>query len=225
LGTDALGRDTFTRIFYAGRISLGVGLAVALSAGVLGTLVGAIAGYYGGFVDNALMRVTDLFLAIPYLVLLLIVTSIFQAGLVGVMLILTLFFWMPTARIVRGVFLSLREKEFTEAARASGASNTRIILLHLLPNALGPIVVNVTLLIGTAILTESALSFLGFGVLPPTPTWGNMLTNARLSMLNSPWLVWFPGLAIVVTVVSVNLLGDGLRDAFDPRGELRPSCR
>jgi len=225
LGTDALGRDTFTRIFYAGRISLGVGLAVVLSAGVLGTLVGAIAGYYGGFVDNALMRVTDLFLAIPYLVLLLIVTSIFQAGLVGVMVILTLFFWMPTARIVRGVFLSLREKEFTEAARASGASNTQIILLHLLPNALGPIVVNVTLLIGTAILTESALSFLGFGVLPPTPTWGNMLTNARLSMLNSPWLVWFPGLAIVVTVVSVNLLGDGLRDAFDPRGELRPSCR
>jgi peptide/nickel transport system permease protein len=221
LGTDALGRDTFTRLFYAGRISLSVGVTVALSAGLIGTAVGAVAGYYGGFADNVLMRITDLFLAIPYLVLLLIVSSLFEAGIPGIMVILTLFYWMPTARIVRGVVLSLKEKEFVEAARVSGASRHRIVVSHVLPNAFGPIVVSVTLLIAAAILTESALSFLGFGVLPPTPTWGNMLSNSRLAMFNSPWLPSLPGAAIVLTVLCVNLLGDGLRDALDPRGRSR----
>ncbi len=220
-GTDNLGRDEFARILYGGRISLLVGLAVALSAGVIGALVGALAGYYGGWADNLLMRVTDLFLAIPFLVILIIAARALGGSVFDIVLILSLFFWMGQARIVRGVFLSLKEKEFVEAARASGASDARIILGHILPNALGPMTVNVTLGVATAILTESSLSFLGFGVQPPTPSWGNLLSDAQNLTLVAPWLVWFPGLAILVTVLAVNFLGDGLRDAFDPHQTLK----
>ena len=167
------------------------------------------------------MRVTDLFLSIPFLVVLIIGSRlpIFQ-GVTGIVLLLSLFFWQGDARIVRGVFLSLKEKEFVEAARASGATNKRIIFYHILPNVTGPIVVNVTLLVAGAILAESALSFLGFGIQPPTPTWGNLLANSQSQVFTAPWLIYFPGLFILITVLAVNFLGDGLRDALDPHGKI-----
>jgi peptide/nickel transport system permease protein len=216
LGTDQLGRDELTRLLYGGRISLLVGLGVALVSGVIGTLVGAAAGFYGGRLDNAVMRVTDLFLSIPLLVLLIIASRATGGKTRDIVLVLSLALWMFLARIVRGLFLSLREKEFIEAARSIGASNRRIIFRHMLPNAIGVIIVNITLIVAIAILTESLLSFLGFGIQPPTPTWGNMLEDGRPQMTFAAWLVWFPGLAILLTVLCVNFLGDGLRDALDP---------
>jgi peptide/nickel transport system permease protein len=216
LGTDQLGRDELTRLLYGGRISLLVGLGVALVSGVIGTLVGVAAGFYGGRLDNAVMRVTDLFLSIPLLVLLIIASRATGGQTRDIVLVLSLGLWMYLARIVRGLFLSLREKEFIEAARSIGASNRRIIFRHMLPNAIGVIIVNLTLVVAIAILTESLLSFLGFGIQPPTPTWGNMLEDGRPQMTYAAWLVWFPGLAILLTVLCVNFLGDGLRDALDP---------
>ena len=216
IGTDTLGRDQLSRLLYGGRISLAVGAGVALLSGLFGTFVGAVAGYFGGRLDNLLMRITDLFLSIPLLVLLIIGAKLFGGSVTDIVLVLSLFFWMPLARIVRGMFLSLKQKEFVEAARAVGASDRRIITKHLLPNCMGPIIVNLTLAVAVAILTESVLSFLGFGVKPPTPTWGNMLFDSKNVTTVAPWTVFFPGLMIFVTVVCVNFLGDGLRDAFDP---------
>ena len=217
-GTDPLGRDQLTRVLHAGRISLMVGLAVAVVSTVVGTAVGAAAGYFGGKVDQLLMRFTDLFLVVPALAILMMAQRKFGGSVTAIIFIVSFLFWQTIARVVRGVFLSLKEKEFVEAARASGASAWRIIVRHMLPNAVGPIVVNTTLVVGLAILTESTLSFLGFGVQPPTVSWGNMLADAK-DTVGTPtaYLTYFPGLAILLTVLAVNFLGDGLRDAFDPQ--------
>jgi peptide/nickel transport system permease protein len=230
LGTDDLRRDMLSRILHGGQVSLQIGLYVAVISAAVGALVGAIAGFRGGWLDNLLMRVTDLFLAIPLIVALIILTRLpekqdWAVTLMGergsvrsVVTIIAAFLWMPIARIVRGVVLSLKEKEFVEAARALGASDTRILFRHLLPNCVGPIVVAVTLGVAAAILTESTLSFLGYGVADiDTPTWGSLLANTKSQLRSHGHIVWFPGLAIVITVLCVNYLGDGLRDALDPR--------
>lgn len=214
MGTDSIGQDQFSRVIYGGRVSLAVGLGVALSAGVIGTTVGAIAGFYGRFLDNFLMRLTDFFLAMPFLAVLMVASKALGGSVLDIVALLSILFWMPVARIVRGVFLSIKEKEYVEAARASGAGGMRIMWRHMLPNALGPIIVNITLGIALAILTESVLSFLGFGI--DAPTWGNLVAQARDSLVTEPWLITFPGLMILITALSINYLGDGLRDALDP---------
>ena len=216
-GTDLLGRDYLSRVIYGLRTSLWVALLVAGLTTIIGTTIGAIAGYYGGKVDNALMRVTDLVLILPGLAVLLTASVFLGNGdpaRVGV--ILAFLFWTGLARIVRGVFLSLREKEFVEAAKAAGAGDMRIIVRHLLPNVIGPIIVTVTLLIATAILVEAALSFLGFGIQPPTPALGKLIADGQTQGLDAWWLVTFPGLVIVIIALAVNFVGDGLRDALDP---------
>ncbi len=218
MGTDDLGRDEFTEILYAGQISLRIGLVVGALSTLIGTAAGAIAGFFGKWQDEILMRLTDLFLIVPSLVILAIAIKKFGGTPWVISLVLAAVFWMYTARVVRGLVLSLREKEFVEAARASGASSWRIIWRHILPNIIGPIMVSATLAVATAIITESTLSFLGFGVQPPTTSWGNMLTTAE-GQVGTPeaYLIYFPGLMIFLTVLAVNFLGDGLRDAFDPQ--------
>lgn len=216
MGTDDLGRDLFTRVLYGGRVSILIGLLAALIGTSLGALVGALAGYFGGGIDNLLMRITDVAYAIPTLPLLIVLSSFAQAGAGAMALIIGLLSWMATARVVRGEVLSLKEQAFVDAARAIGASNTRIIVRHILPNTAGPIVVGATLAVGNAIILESSLSFLGLGVQPPTPTWGNLLQDAQTTMATKPWLTIFPGLAILLMVLSANFIGDGLREALDP---------
>lgn len=219
-GTDELGRDQFTRIIYAGRISLVIGLSVAIVSTIVGAAIGAMAGYFGGWADQLLMRVTDLFLIVPQLAVLLLVQSKWKGSVLVIVIALSLLFWQYIARVVRGVFLSLKEKEYVEAARASGASSFRIMFRHILPNTIGPIAVNATLAVAVAILTESTLSFLGFGIQPPEVSWGNMLFQSK-GAVGTPtgYLIYFPGLFILVTVMAVNFLGDGLRDAFDPQSK------
>jgi len=220
-GTDELGRDTLSRVLYGGRISLFVGFASVFSAIIIGVFVGAISGYYGGISDTLLMRFTDIMFSIPTLPLLVVLARVIPGGGIWkIILVITIFGWMTDARIVRGVYLSLKEQEFAEAAKAIGASNARIIWRHLLPNSMAPIIVSSTLGVGGNIIYEAALSYLGFGIMPPTPSWGNMLQNAQSAMFNAPWLIWFPGIAIFVTVLAFNFLGDGLRDALDPRLKL-----
>ena len=221
LGTDDLGRDLLTRILYGGRVSILIGLFAALIGTGFGSLVGAVAGYYGGRVDGALMRFTDVVYSIPTLPLLIVLASYTQAGATSMAVTIGVLSWMATARVVRGEVLKIRSMEYVEAARGLGATNARIIGRHVLPNAVGPIVVGATLAVGNAIILESSLSFLGLGVQPPTPTWGNMLMDAQSTMATQPWLSIFPGLAILVVVLAVNFLGDGLQDALDPRAETR----
>ncbi len=217
MGTDQLGRDNATRILYGARISLLVGLASALIATFLGTLIGALTGFYGGWVDSVLMRFTDMVLSIPLLPLVIALSGFLRPSLWLLVVIIGGLGWMTTARLVRGQFLSLRNREYVEASRALGGSNARIMFRHILPNTIGPILVSTTLAVGGAILLESALSFFGLGVQPPTPTWGNLLTGSSDWLETAPWLAAFPGLFILITVLSVNFLGDGLRDALDPR--------
>jgi ABC-type dipeptide/oligopeptide/nickel transport system permease subunit len=221
-GTDALGRDQFTRVVWGIRTSMEVGVFVALLSTFVGLVIGAVAGYYGGWLDNLLMRVTDLVLTLPLLAVLLTASALLgQGSQWRVSLILVLFFWTGIARVVRGIFLSLREKEYVEAAKASGAGDARLMFRHILPNTLGPIVVNATLAVGTAILVEAALSFLNFGIKPPTPSLGVLINDAQQSPQTPTggttwWLTIFPGLTIVAIVLCVNFVGDGLRDALDP---------
>jgi ABC-type dipeptide/oligopeptide/nickel transport system permease subunit len=216
-GTDFHGRDYFSRIVYGIQTSERVAFLVALLSTLIGTTVGAIAGYYGGWIDNILMRLTDLVLTLPGLAVLLTAAAFLGNGSqYRVAVILALLFWTGLARIVRGSFLSLREKEYVEAAKAVGSGDTRIMLRHILPNVVGPIVVNATLIVGIAILTEAALSFLGFGIQPPTPALGKLISDGQELQDIAWWLVTFPGLTIVLIVLCINFIGDGLRDALDP---------
>jgi peptide/nickel transport system permease protein len=216
-GTDSIGRDEFTRVIWGIRTSMEVGVFVAFVSTVVGLVVGAVAGFFGGWLDNILMRFTDLVLTLPLLAVLLTATALLgQGSQWRVSLILVFFFWTTTARVVRGVYLSLREKEYVEAAKASGAGDARLMFRHILPNTLGPIVVNATLAVGTAILVEAALSFLGFGIKPPTPSLGVLVSDAQANP-QQWWLTIFPGLTIVAIVLCVNFVGDGLRDALDPQ--------
>jgi len=221
MGTDDLGRDLFTRVLYGGRISILIGVLSAFIGTGLGSLVGALAGFYGGRTDNVLMRLTDVAYSIPSLPLLIVLASYTRAEASSMALIIGLLSWMATARVVRGEVLSIKQMAYVEAARSLGASNARIILRHVLPNTVGPIVVSATLAVGNAIIIESSLSFLGLGVQPPTPTWGNLLMDAQATMATKPWLTIFPGLAILAVVLAVNFIGDGLQDALDPTGRER----
>jgi len=217
LGTDDLGRDVLTRILYGARISLLVGFVAVGIATLIGILLGALAGYYGGWVDSLIMRFVDVMLCFPSFFLILAVIAFLEPSIWNIMIIIGLTGWMGVARLVRAEFLSLRERDFVQAARALGASDGRVIFRHILPNALSPVLVSATLGVAGAILTESALSFLGIGVQPPTPSWGNMLIAGKQTLGTAWWLSAFPGLAILLTVLGYNLLGEGIRDALDPR--------
>ena len=231
-GTDSIGRDLYSRILYGGRVSLFVGIASAISAGLIGTAIGAFAGFRGGKIDNLLMRGTDLFIGLPLLVVLIVMRLLpekqpWAATLLGppgskrlMVTLISLVTWMITARLVRGVVLSLKEKEFVEAARAVGASDKRIIIRHLVPNTIGPIVVAMTFIVAAAISLESTLSFFGFGLDPTQASWGNLLSDAGTNIITKKWwLVLFPGVVLLITILCINFMGDGLRDALDPKQE------
>jgi len=225
MGTDALGRDLMTRVLYGGRVSLAVGFSVMMITLMIGVPVGAMAGYFGGWVDNTLMRITDAALALPSLLVLILLGAILREvdapalkenPVLTIAFVIGILAWMFTARLVRASYLTIREMDFVVATRALGGSNFRIIALHIFPNAIGPVIVEATLEIAYAILEESGLSYLGFGIQPPTPSWGNLLSNAQEHLVKYPWLAIFPGLMIFLSVISINYIGDGLRDAFDP---------
>jgi peptide/nickel transport system permease protein len=218
-GTDHLGRDVYSRMLFGARVSLMVGLITMAISLSVGAVYGAISGYYGNRLDSAMMRLVDILLSLPTLFLLIILAAFIKPNFLGIALIIGFTSWMSVARLVRGEFLSLKEREFVEAARALGFSNSRIIFKHILPNVKAPIIVNATLMVAYAILIESVLSFLGLGMQPPQFSWGTMLFNAQdlITLKEAPWTAFFPGLAIFITVLSFNFFGDGLRDALDPQ--------
>jgi peptide/nickel transport system permease protein len=225
MGTDGLGRDLLTRVLYGGRISLSVGLIVVAISLSIGVPIGAAAGYYGGRLDTVLMRITDMFLTLPSFLVLILLSAILREfevpffernNVLTIGIVIGILGWMTFARLVRASFLTFREMDFVTASRSLGASSMRIITSHVLPNIIGLIIVECTLELGYAIIEESGLSFLGFGIQPPTPSWGNLLSNAHENFTKYPWLAIFPGLMIFFTIISVNYIGDGLRDAFDP---------
>lgn len=217
LGTDQFGRDVFARIIHGGRLSLSLSIISMGAAVVIGTLIGAVAGYYGGRVDDVLMRLMDILLAIPPMLMSISIVAALGQSMVNLLIALAIAYIPVFARVIRSSILSIKGQEFVEAARACGTSNARIIMRHIIPNAIGPIIVEATLTMGAAILVISSLSFMGLGIQPPSPEWGTMLYEGRDVIRNSPYLVIFPGVAIALAVMSLNLLGDGLRDALDPR--------
>jgi peptide/nickel transport system permease protein len=217
-GTDALGRDLLARVLWAGRVSLAVGVGVELVVALLGCLVGLAAGYYGGVLDGVLMRTTDVVMAFPSLVLAIGLIAVFERpGLDKVVLVLVALGWTTIARVVRGAVLTLKEREFVQAAQALGAGHRAIMLRHVLPNALGPLLVAATLGVGSNMIAEAGLSFLGLGAQSPTLSWGALLADGQTFLVTAPWVAVFPGLALLLAVLGVNLLGDGLRDLLDPR--------
>jgi peptide/nickel transport system permease protein len=216
LGTDALGRDIWARMLYGARVSLLVGIVSVIISGTLGITLGLLTGYFGGWFDDVMMRIADVQLAFPFILLMLAVLAVIGAGLRNLILVLGITGWVTYARLVRGQVLSLREKEFVEAARSIGAGNFRIIFRHIMPNVLGPVIVIASFAVASTIIAEASLSFLGLGVKPTTPTWGMMLSEGREYVRQAWWLTTLPGLAIAITVLGINLLGDWLRDVLDP---------
>jgi len=217
LGTDNLGRDIFARILYGGRVSLSIGALVVVVAILIGVPLGALAGFFGGWLDELIMRITDIFLAFPPLLLAIILASAMKRGFLTMVLSIGITWWPWYSRLVRAQVISLRERSFVDAARCMGISNLKIITRHILPNTLAPVMVQATMDIGSAILTAAGLSFLGLGLPPPTADWGSMVSEGRLYFLSHWWFATFPGLVIFFTVLSLNLLGDAVRDWFDPR--------
>ena len=216
-GTDVLGRDLYTRIVYGARVSLKIGILAVLIAVAIGVVVGAVTGFYGGVLDALLMRMTDIFLSFPYILAAIVIITVVGRGERSVILVLGLLGWMPIARLFRASVLQAKEAEYIDAARAVGCSNFQIISGHILPNAIQPVIVYGTIFVGTAVLTEAALSFLGAGVTEPSPAWGLMVNQGRSYLFTSPHLLFFPGAAILITVMAFVFVGDGLRDALDPR--------
>ena len=219
LGTDLIGRDLFTRLFYAGRISLGVALAVVAIECVIGVVLGSLSGFYGGIIDGVIMRIAEIFMSFPFMIITITIVAVFGNSIITLILVLALLSWPSIARIVRGQILSLREMEYMEACEALGISDIRRIFRHLLPNVLAYVIVYATLGMASVILVETSLSFLGLGVSPPTPTWGNMIQEARnMLIIQHKWWYWIPpGIAIFISVMCFNILGDGMRDAIDPK--------
>jgi peptide/nickel transport system permease protein len=217
LGLDNMARDAWSRLLYGGRVSLTVGFICSIIGAVVGLFFGLISGYFGGVTDMLIMRFTDFMLSLPVLPLMVVLSAVIKGSLWSIVFVISIFSWMGVARLVRGEVLSLKEQEFTEAARAIGESPGRIMFIHLMPNSMAPVIVAMTLAISGNIIYEATLSFLGLGIRQPTPSWGNMLNGAQTFMLTAPWLMWWPGIAILVTTLAFNFLGDGLRDALDPR--------